>query len=84
MPVTLPLLPLLPVGELEPALLTLDAGAGINEPDVVTDNCSALASVTGNRTPSPIDQVNKSTIHLHTHASVPVCVCNNCILLRLN
>jgi hypothetical protein len=49
-PVTLPLLP---VGELEPTLLTLDAGAGIKEPDAVTDNCSELASVTGNMTRPP-------------------------------
>jgi hypothetical protein len=48
--VTLPLL--LPVGELEPTLLTLDAGAGIKEPDAVTDKCSELASVTGNITPT--------------------------------
>ena len=42
-------LPMLPVGELEPALLTLEAGAGIKDPDAVTDNCSALASDTGNQ-----------------------------------
>lgn len=41
-PAALPF-PLLPVGELEPALLTLDAGAGINGPDAVTDNCNELA-----------------------------------------
>lgn len=61
--VTLPLL--LPVGELEPTLLTLDAGAGIKEPDAVTDNCSELASVTGEHNTN-IDQVIIKIQHLYT------------------